>query len=69
MNKRTRRLWLVLGGLASVGVASALVLNAFQSNLVFFYTPTQVSNNEAHAGLAHRPFRRDRYGPHRPRGL
>ncbi|CAB3829469.1 MULTISPECIES: cytochrome c maturation protein CcmE [Achromobacter] len=54
MNKRTRRLWLVLGGLASVGVASALVLNAFQSNLVFFYTPTQVSNNEAPAGRAFR---------------
>ncbi|CAB3813225.1 cytochrome c maturation protein CcmE [Achromobacter sp. ACM04] len=54
MSKRTRRLWLVLGGLASVGVASALVLNAFQSNLVFFYTPTQVSNNEAPAGRAFR---------------
>ncbi|MGS1110141.1 cytochrome c maturation protein CcmE [Achromobacter anxifer] len=54
MNKRTRRLWLALGGLASVGVASALVLNAFQSNLVFFYTPTQVSNNEAPAGRAFR---------------
>lgn len=54
MNKRTRRLWLVLGALASVGVASALVLNAFQSNLVFFYTPTQVSNNEAPAGRAFR---------------
>jgi len=54
MHKRTRRLWLALGGLASVGVASALVLNAFQSNLVFFYTPTQVSNNEAPAGRAFR---------------
>ncbi|CUI80937.1 cytochrome c maturation protein CcmE [Achromobacter sp. K91] len=54
MSKRTRRLWLVLGGLASVGVASALVLNAFQSNLVFFYTPTHVSNNEAPAGRAFR---------------
>ena len=26
---------------------SALVLNAFQSNLVFFFTPTQVASNEA----------------------
>lgn len=54
MNKRTRRLWLALGGLASIGVASALVLNAFQSNLVFFYTPTQVSNKEAPEGRAFR---------------
>ncbi|WP_088158452.1 cytochrome c maturation protein CcmE [Achromobacter xylosoxidans] len=54
MHKRTRRLWLALGGLASVGVASALVLNAFQSNLVFFYTPTQVSNKEAPEGRAFR---------------
>ncbi|WP_447921938.1 cytochrome c maturation protein CcmE [Achromobacter aegrifaciens] len=54
MTKRTRRLWLVLGGLASLGVASALVLNAFQSNLVFFFTPTQVSNNEVPAGRTFR---------------
>jgi len=39
-------MWIV-GGLAAVGVASTLVLNAFQSNLVFFLTPTQVAANEA----------------------
>jgi cytochrome c-type biogenesis protein CcmE len=32
---------------AGLGVATALVLNAFQSNLVFFFTPTQVAQNEA----------------------
>jgi cytochrome c-type biogenesis protein CcmE len=36
-----------VGGLAAVGIASTLVLNAFQSNLVFFLTPTQVAANEA----------------------
>jgi len=36
-----------VGGLAAIGVASALVLNAFQSNLVFFFTPSQVASNEA----------------------
>ncbi len=47
MKARTRRgLWIV-AGLAALGVASALVLNAFQSNLVFFFTPTQVAANEA----------------------
>jgi cytochrome c-type biogenesis protein CcmE len=30
-----------------LGAAAALVLNAFRSNLVFFYTPTQVYSNEA----------------------
>jgi cytochrome c-type biogenesis protein CcmE len=32
---------------AGLGVATALVLNVFQSNLVFFFTPTQVAQNEA----------------------
>jgi cytochrome c-type biogenesis protein CcmE len=39
-------LWIV-AGLAGLGVAVTLVLNAFQSNLVFFFTPTQVASNEA----------------------
>jgi cytochrome c-type biogenesis protein CcmE len=39
-------LWIV-SGLAALGVASGLVLNAFQSNLVFFLTPSQVAANEA----------------------
>jgi cytochrome c-type biogenesis protein CcmE len=47
MKPRTRRLGWILGGLAALGVAAALVLNAFQSNLVFFFTPTQVASNEA----------------------
>lgn len=35
------------GGLAVLGVAAALVLNAFQNNLVFFFSPTQVAAREA----------------------
>jgi cytochrome c-type biogenesis protein CcmE len=47
LKPRTRRgLW-ILGGLAALGVAVTLVLNAFQSNLVFFFTPTQVASHEA----------------------
>ena len=47
MKPRTSRgLWIV-AGLAALGLAAALVLNAFQSNLVFFFTPTQVAANEA----------------------
>jgi cytochrome c-type biogenesis protein CcmE len=47
LKNRTRRgLW-IAAGLAGLGVAAALVLNAFQSNLVFFLTPSQVASNEA----------------------
>ena len=35
------------GALVAIGAVTALVLNAFQSNLVFFYTPSQVAANEA----------------------
>ena len=47
MKPRTRRAVWIVSGLAALGLASALVLNAFQSNLVFFLTPTQVAANEA----------------------
>lgn len=47
MKPRHKRLMFILGGLAVLAVAAALVLNAFQSNLVFFFTPTQVANGEA----------------------
>ena len=54
MKPRHRRLaWIALG-LAALGVAVALVLNAFQSNLVFFFTPTQIANGEAPAGRTFR---------------
>lgn len=47
MKPRHRRLAAVVGGLALLAVAAALVLNAFQSNLVFFFSPTQVAAKEA----------------------
>ena len=47
MKPRTRRALWIVAGLAGLGIATALVLNAFQSNLVFFFTPTQVATNEA----------------------
>jgi cytochrome c-type biogenesis protein CcmE len=36
-----------VAGLAALGLAAMLVLNAFQSNLVFFFTPSQVASHEA----------------------
>ena len=47
MKPRTKRALWIVAGIAGLGVATALVLNAFQSNLVFFFTPTQVASNEA----------------------
>ena len=47
MKPRTRRALWIVAGVCLLGVAVALVLNAFQSNLVFFFTPTQVVANEA----------------------
>jgi cytochrome c-type biogenesis protein CcmE len=47
MKPRSRRALAIACGLAALGVASALVLNAFNSNLVFFFSPSQVVANEA----------------------
>jgi cytochrome c-type biogenesis protein CcmE len=49
MKPRHRRVALILAGVAALGVATWLILSAFQKNLVYFYTPTQVVANEAPA--------------------
>ena len=54
MKPRHTRFVLIGLGLAALGVAVALVLNAFQSNLVFFFTPTQVANGEVPQGRSFR---------------
>ncbi len=47
MKPRHRRLILIIAGVAVLGVGAALVLNAFRSNLVFFYSPSQIAAHEA----------------------
>ena len=47
MKARHRRFAWIGAGVALLAIAIGLVLNAFQSNLVFFFTPTQVAANEA----------------------
>ncbi len=54
MTPRRKRMAIALGVVAVVGAATALVLNAFQSNLVFFYTPTQIAAKEAPSGRTFR---------------
>jgi cytochrome c-type biogenesis protein CcmE len=47
--KRKRRLTIVLLALLVIGAASALILNAFQSNLVFFHTPSEIVEGKVDA--------------------
>jgi len=47
MKPRHKRLAIIVGGVASLGVAAALVLNALNSNVAFFFTPSQVVTGEA----------------------
>lgn len=47
MKPRHKRTSLIVGGLAAIGLASYFVLNAFESNLVFFFSPSQVVAGEA----------------------
>ena len=54
MKPRHKRLAIAGGVVVAVGAIAALVLNAFQSNLVFFYSPTQIA---AHEAPANRTFR------------
>jgi cytochrome c-type biogenesis protein CcmE len=54
MKPRHKRLIAIALGLAALGIAAALVLNAFRQNLVFFFTPSQVAANEAPQGRTFR---------------
>ena len=54
MKPRHKRIAIAVGVVAAVGVAVGLVLNAFQSNLVFFYSPSQIASNEAPANRTFR---------------
>jgi cytochrome c-type biogenesis protein CcmE len=54
MKPRHRRIALIVAGVAGLAIAAALVLSAFQQNLVFFFTPSQVAANEAPQGRAFR---------------
>ena len=54
MKARHRRLLWIVAGLAALSIAATFVTNAFRSNLVFFFTPTQIADGEA---PTNRPFR------------
>jgi cytochrome c-type biogenesis protein CcmE len=50
MTPRQRRMTLVLGIVAGVGIAGALALSAFRSNVTFFFDPTAVAVGQVKAG-------------------
>lgn len=50
MKRKHRRLFFVLTGMAALGAAATLVLNSFQDNLVFFYTPSDLSQKDISEG-------------------
>jgi len=54
MKPRHKRMAMIAGGVAALAVAAGLVLSAFQKNLVFFFTPTQVAAHEAPQGRTFR---------------
>jgi len=43
MTRKRRRLLMLLAGLIALGAATALVLAAFNDNLVFFYSPSELA--------------------------
>ena len=45
--QRKKRLFIILGILAGVGIAVGLALSALQQNINLFYTPTQIAAGEA----------------------
>jgi cytochrome c-type biogenesis protein CcmE len=54
MKPRHKRFVLIGVGVAGLALSAGLVLSAFQKNLVFFFTPSQVAANEAPVGKSFR---------------
>ncbi|MEE8208467.1 MAG: cytochrome c maturation protein CcmE [Nitrosomonadaceae bacterium] len=54
MKPRHKKLIIIFMSVAALGLSAALVLDAFQSNLVFFFSPSQVAANEAPKGKSFR---------------
>jgi cytochrome c-type biogenesis protein CcmE len=50
MTPRQQRMALVVAVLAGIGIAATLALRAFDENLLYFYTPSQIAAGEAPAG-------------------
>jgi cytochrome c-type biogenesis protein CcmE len=47
MKPRHQRMIAIASGVVLIAIAAALVLNAFQGNIVFFFSPSQIAAKEA----------------------
>ena len=54
MKPRQKRIALIAGGLAALAIASSFVLNALDSNIAFFVTPSELAAGKAPQGKAFR---------------
>jgi cytochrome c-type biogenesis protein CcmE len=54
MKRRHKRIVFICASLAAIGLATWLVLGAFRSNLVFFFSPTDVAAKQAPQGKTFR---------------
>ncbi len=54
MNTKTKMRLLIAAAVVVVGAGVGLAINAFNENLVFFFSPTQVANHEAPVGRTFR---------------
>ena len=50
MTRKKRRLYVFLGAVVFLGAATALVIGAFRDNLVFFFSPTEISEKSVEPG-------------------
>lgn len=50
MTRKRQRMYFVLAGLCVLGVAAALVLTAFEDSLVFFHSPSDLTEKQIPAG-------------------
>jgi len=54
MTRKRRRLYIVLSGLAVLGLATALILSSFQDSLVFFHSPSDLAEKPVPPGRTFR---------------
>ena len=50
MTRKTKRLALIGGALAALGLAAGLVMFALRDNIVFFYTPSELAQKQVSPG-------------------
>ena len=48
--RKRKRLYMVLAGMAMLGISVALVLTAFEDSIVFFYTPSDLTGKDIRPG-------------------